>query len=199
MVKILENVSLKHYSTMQLGGIARYCIHANTEAELLEAVAWAEAKKLKLKVIGSGSNIVWGDAGFDGLVVVMAIKKFEITQDARVRIGAGNDWDEVVEKTVKAGLSGLEDLSYIPGQLVLPPVQNVGAYGQEISKVLISLRAYDHQIKDFVEIKNADCTFGFRTSRFKTTDKNCFIITSITLQLSSQPPTPPFMKASKVT
>lgn len=180
---------------MQLGGMARYLTHINSEAELLEAVAWAEDKKLRLKVIGSGSNIVWSDDGFDGLVAVMAIKDFEFIGDGRVLVGAGHDWDDVVRRTVESGLSGIEDLSYIPGTAGATPVQNVGAYGQEISKVLVSLRAYDRNTKNFMEIENADCAFGFRTSRFKTTDKNRFIIVSITLQLSHKSPTPPFYES----
>lgn len=180
---------------MQLGGTARYCTQINTESELFEALAWAGEKKLRLKVIGSGSDIIWSDDGFDGLVAVMAIKDFEITKGNKVRIGAGNDWDEAVEQTVQAGLSGLETLSYIPGTAGAAPVQNVGAYGQEISKVLISLRAYDRQTKEFVEIKNTDCAFGYRTSRFKVADKDRFIIISITLQLSRQQPSPPFYES----
>lgn len=180
---------------MRLGGAARYCVNINSESELLEAITWADEKKLGFKVIGSGSNIVWRDAGFDGLLAVMAIRDFKITDGAQVYIGAGNDWDEAVQKTVEAGLSGLEALSYIPGTAGATPVQNVGAYGQEISKILISLRAYDLQAKDFVELKNSDCGFGYRTSRFKTTDKDRFIIVSITLQLSNQPPTPPFYES----
>lgn len=194
-MKILENVSLKQYSTMQLGGTARYCVRINSEAELLEALSWAEEKKLRFKVIGSGSDIVWGDDGFDGLVAVMAIKDFRITESNQVCIGAGNDWDEAVARTVEAGLSGLETLSYIPGTAGATPVQNVGAYGQEISSVLVSLRAYDRQEKDFVELKNIDCAFGYRTSRFKTTDKDRFIILSITLQLSELPLEPPFYES----
>lgn len=180
---------------MRLGGTARYCTHINTEAELLEAIAWADEKKLKLKVIGSGSNIIWSDDGFDGLVAVMAIKSVEILGEAQVCIGAGHNWDEAVEQTVKAGLSGIETLSYIPGTAGATPVQNVGAYGQEISKVLVSLRAYDRQARKFVVINNADCAFGFRSSRFKTSDKDRFIIVSITLQLSAEPPSPPFYES----
>lgn len=193
-MKYEENISLKQYSTMQLGGTARNLTHINFEAELLEAVAWAEDKNLRLKVIGSGSNIIWGDDGFDGLVAVMGINDFEIIGD-KVRIGAGHDWDDVVRRTVEAGMSGIEDLSYIPGTAGATPVQNVGAYGQEISRVLVSLRAFDRQIKEFVELNNAECNFGFRNSRFKTKDKDRFVIVSITLQLSHRPPTPPFYES----
>ncbi len=194
-MQILEDVSLKQYSTMRLGGVARYCVIVSSEVELLEALAWADKKKLRVKVCGSGSNIIWGDAGYDGLLIVIAIKGFKIIKGSQVRIGAGNDWDETVAKTVEAGLSRLETLSYIPGTAGATPVQNVGAYGQEIAKVLVSLRAYDRRTKDFVELKNADCSFGFRTSRFKTADKDRFIIVSVTLQLSNRPPTPPFYES----
>lgn len=191
-MQILENVSLKLYSTMRLGGTARFCVTVKSEDELLEALAWAKEKHLPVRVIGQGSNIVWRDEGFPGLLIVMGNDDFEILPGNQVRISAGHDWDKAVAKAVEAGLSGIEALSFIPGTAGATPVQNIGAYGQEISSVLLSVRAYDLHEGNFVTINKEDCGFGYRTSRFKTTDSGRFIITEILLQLSTEQPKPPF-------
>jgi UDP-N-acetylmuramate dehydrogenase len=112
-----------------------------------------------------------------------------------VTFGSGHSWDEAVRITTDKNLSGLEALSLIPGTVGATPVQNVGAYGQEIANVITELRAYDTQTKEFVNIPSSDCQFGYRTSRFKTTDAGRFIITSVTFKLSRQTPTPPFYES----
>jgi len=188
---ISENVSLKNYSTMRLGGNARYLCEIHTENDLLQALEFATNNNLKFKVIGSGSNLIWPDNGFDGLVIVNKIENFKI-DGTQVEIGAGEDWDSVVEKTVNNNLSGIEFLSLIPGSTGATPVQNVGAYGCEIKDVLVSLRAYDTEQNQIVEITNVECGFGYRSSRFNGVDSGRFIITSIKLQLSSDNPAPPF-------
>ena len=179
---------------MRLGGDAQYMCEIQTEEELIEALDFANTNSLKFKVIGSGSNLIWSDQGYNGLVIVNKIQHFEI-RDTQVIIGAGMDWDKSVEKTVESGLSGIEFLSLIPGTVGATPVQNVGAYGREISDVLVSLRAYDTNIGDFVEITNAECDFGYRSSRFNQADTGRFIITSINLNLSHDHPTPPFYES----
>lgn len=164
--------------------------------ELQEAVEWAASKNLPVIVIGEGSNIFWHDNGFNGLVIVNKIMGFEkLNEDNRsaiYKIGAGEDWDSVVSRLVDDGLSGVECLSLIPGKAGATPVQNVGAYGQEIADTLISLEAYDTETKQFVKIDNKDCGFEYRTSRFKTTDKGRFFISSITLKLRKSVLAPPF-------
>jgi UDP-N-acetylmuramate dehydrogenase len=193
---ILENVSLKQYSTMRLGGTARFACEVQSEQELKEALQYADMNMLAWRVIGTGSNIVWKEEGFSGLLIINRMEGFEILEDSvTVRIGAGMDWDAAVEKTVEAHLSGIEFLSYIPGTAGATPVQNVGAYGREISEVLVSLRAYDSVAKDFVELRADQCAFGYRTSRFKTVDAGLYIITSITLKLSQIPAKPPFYES----
>ncbi len=191
---VQENVSLKQYSTMRLGGNARYLCAITSDTELLEALKFASEKKLNTKTIGSGSNLVWSDSGYDGLVIVNNIGGIEITNDV-VKIGAGVEWDKAVETTVNSGLSGIEFLSWIPGSSGATPVQNVGAYGKELSDVLINLRAYDLKTNRFVILKNSECGFGYRKSRFNHEDSDRFIITDITLQLSKERPTPPFYKS----
>jgi UDP-N-acetylmuramate dehydrogenase len=194
-----QNVSLAAYSTMGLGGHAAYLMEIHGLAEIPRAVVWAEEHKLPVLMIGSGSNIVWRDEGFDGLVLVNKIKGFETQQDdataAYLRICAAENWDSVVERSVRAGLTGIEALSLIPGTTGATPVQNVGAYGQEISQTLVSVEAFDTRAKDFVTIPTADCAFGYRTSRFKTPDRHRFLITSLTLYLAHANPQPPFYGA----
>lgn len=198
-VNIQENISLRDYSTMRLGGTARYAIEVTNRQEVSEAIAWAEAQHVPVLMIGSGSNIVWKDEGFPGLLLINKIQRYEsFDEDGRnvyITAGAGEMWDSVVARTVSDGLTGIEALSLIPGSTGATPVQNVGAYGQEISHTLVTVEAYDLQTKGFVNIPAMDCGFAYRTSRFKTTDKGRFFITAITLHLTRGLPEPPFYKA----
>lgn len=192
------DVSLADHSTMRLGGKAKALCTITDKSELVEALRWAKQKKLPVIMIGGGSNIIWGDDGFPGLVMVNALKGFAVTEDhgtGIVTIGAGENWDSVVKRTVAAGLSGIEALSLIPGTAGATPVQNVGAYGQEIADVLISLEAYDTEHKTFVTLQADDCDFGYRASRFKGKDKGRFFITEIKLELQRLNPRPPFYPA----
>lgn len=195
-MQILENVSLAGHSTMRLGGAARYLTEVASRLELQEAIEWASSQNLPVIVVGGGSNIVWRDEGYPGLVIVNKIMRFEsFDEDGRnvyLTIGAGENWDQVVAHTTRDGLTGVEALSLIPGSAGATPVQNVGAYGQEIANTLATVEAYDIQTKSFVNIPAMDCDFGYRTSRFKTTDKGRFFISSITLHLMRGLPEPPF-------
>lgn len=196
IMQIQENVSLGAYSTMRLGGPARYLADITSRNELAEGVAWAEQNQVPFIVIGSGSNIVWDDPGFPGLVMVNKIPGYEIyeldAENVYLTIGAGENWDSVVERSVAAGLSGIENLSLIPGTAGATPVQNVGAYGREIAEVLTTLEAYDCKDKKIVNLRASECGFSYRSSRFKNAEKGRFLISSITLQLTRKPPSPPF-------
>lgn len=198
-MRINSDVSLAKHSTMRLGGKAAYLTNITEKSDIANALEWATKKKLPVIMIGDGSNIVWGDAGFKGLVMVNKIKGFEITREddenSYVTVGAGENWDDTVARTVKAGFHGIEALSLIPGTSGATPVQNVGAYGQEISDTLISLEAYDSQQKEFVTIPGEYCKFGYRTSRFKTFDRGRFFIVSLRLQLTTGKPKLPFYPA----
>ena len=198
-MNVLQNVSLKLHSTMRLGGNAAYLAEIHDRAELQEALAWAAESQLPVMMIGDGSNIVWRDEGFAGLVLVNKILKYEeqVEDDENIylHIGAGENWDSVVARTTEKGLTGIEALSLIPGTAGATPVQNVGAYGQEIANVLVSVEAYDTQLGQFINIPAMDCAFGYRTSRFKTTDRGRFFITGLTLHLLHKNPQPPFYRA----
>ena len=196
---MLKNVSLAKYSTMRLGGKAAYLAEVHERGDIPNALEWAAEKKLPVIMIGGGSNIIWKDQGFKGLVLVNKIPGFSIvkTGDGEhfVKVGAGEDWDNVVARTVRRGLHGIEALSLIPGTAGGTPIQNVGAYGQDVSQTLESVEAYDTKTKQFVHIAAADCDFAYRSSRFKHKDRGRFYITSLVFCLTKDLPEPPFYDA----
>ncbi len=191
-----QNVSLASYSTMGLGGPAAYLVDVQSRQDVAAALGWAGTNKLPAVMIGGGSNIIWGDAGYPGLVMIDRIPGYEAFEEddtnTYLTIGSGEPWDAIVERSVEAGLTGIEALSLIPGTTGATPIQNVGAYGQEIASSLVTLVAYDTQVGDFVTLRSSDCGFAYRTSRFKTTDRGRFFITSVTLHLTKGNPKPPF-------
>lgn len=184
---------------MGLGGTAAYLTEVANRSEISEAVAWAKAKNLPVIMIGGGSNIVWKDEGFSGLILVNKIMGYQVEQvdseNHYLIIGAGEVWDSIVERSVAAGLTGIEALSLIPGSAGATPVQNVGAYGQEIAQTLTTVEAYDNQTDQFVTLAGSDCGFSYRNSRFKSADRGRFFITGLTLHLTKNNPVPPFYGA----
>lgn len=196
---IMKNVDLSKYSTMRLGGKAKFLANINDQTDIPNYLDWAKEQDIPVKTIGGGSNIIWSDKGYNGLILVNKIKGIKFTklssEESFLTVGAGEDWDKVVEQSVKKGLHGIEALSLIPGTAGGTPIQNVGAYGQEVGDTIESVEAYDTKLNKFVNITNSACKFGYRTSRFKTTDKERFIITSITFSLTTENPKPPFYAA----
>lgn len=193
-----EYVPLAQHSTMGLGGTARYLAELAEREELPKLLDWAKEKAVPVIMIGTGSNIIWKDEGFPGLVIVNKLRGFsteEVDEDTLVSVASGEPWDEVVAKCCELGMNGIAELSLVPGTTGATPVQNVGAYGREIGDVLVSLEAYDTQTNSFVTLENDDCDFGYRTSRFKTTDRGRFFITEIVMQLSKSAPAPPYYQA----
>lgn len=190
-----ENVPLKDFSTMRLGGPARYLYELHDPNDIGPIVDWADASSLPVVMIGGGSNIIWSDKGYPGVVLVNHIPGYDLQNQSDqqfLMIGAGENWDKVVGRSVEAGFSGLEQLSLIPGYAGATPIQNVGAYGREIADVLVCVQAYDRQEKKMVVIPKSDCGFSYRSSRFKGKDKDRFFITSITVSLTKKLPSPPF-------
>lgn len=198
-MNIAHTVSLASHSTMRLGGTADFLVEVHTRDALQQAVRWAQEHQAAVIVIGSGSNIVWRDEGFHGLVIVNKIAGYTDVDNGdgthTVTAGAGEVWDEVVARTVEAGLTGIEALSLIPGTAGATPVQNVGAYGQEIAHSLVSVEVYDAENEVFTNLPGADCGFGYRTSRFKTDFRDRYYIVGITLRLQTGNPQPPFYGA----
>jgi len=193
---IHTNIPLKNYLTMKLGGNARFMTEVHTKDEVAEICKNAKAKTIPFFVLGGGSNVIAKDEGFAGIVIRMRILGFEVIADdassTTIKIGAGEEWDSVVKRSVDMRLSGIEAMSAIPGTAGASPVQNVGAYGQEIADTLQSLEAYDTQTDSFVTLANEDCGFSYRDSIFRGNEKGRYIITSITLKLSKNLPQPPF-------
>jgi UDP-N-acetylmuramate dehydrogenase len=157
-------VKLADHTTLGLGGPARHSVAATTEEELVEAIR--EARDEPVLILGGGSNLVVADEGFPGTVIRVATKGFRVDGNM-VTVAAGEDWDAVVERTIAAGLAGLECLSGIPGLAGATPIQNVGAYGQEVSDTITGVRVYDREKQKITFYPNEQCGFGYRTSMFR--------------------------------
>jgi UDP-N-acetylmuramate dehydrogenase len=181
---IREHAPLAPLTTLGVGGPARYFAEASTEAEVLEAVEFSRAQGLPLFVLGGGSNLVVADSGFPGLVVKIAIAGIA-RREAIFTAGAGCDWDSFVAQTVEAGCAGLECLSGIPGTVGGTPVQNVGAYGQDVSEMITEVRTLDLQSLEVVMLSNADCGFAYRSSIFNTSERGRYIVLQVSFALSA--------------
>ena len=178
-------MKLADYTTVRLGGPARGFVRASTEEELIEAVRAADASGEPVLILGGGSNLVVADEGFDGTVIQVATRGVSPGAGPGVlTVAAGEDWDAVVARTVAEGLAGLECLSGIPGLAGATPIQNVGAYGQEVSQTITRVRGYDRKTGEILDIPNEQCGFGYRTSRFRGADR--FVVLSVTFGLAVQ-------------
>jgi UDP-N-acetylmuramate dehydrogenase len=190
---VQENVPLAPLTTLGVGGPARYFDEVESESDLIGALAFAEAHSLPLLLLGGGSNLVVADQGFPGLVVRLGLRGIADEREgdyALVTAGAGEDWDRFVRYCVEKDLAGVECLAGIPGLVGATPVQNVGAYGQEVAETLVRVRAYDRVERQTVDLSNADCRFGYRASRFNTTEFGRWVILSVTFALTpGGPPT----------
>lgn len=184
---------------MRLGGTADWFVVVTTKWQLGDVWRWAQTRSLPIIMIGGGSNIIWRDEGFRGLVVQNRITGYEDrAEDARshyITIGAGETWDGVVARTVEAGLTGIEALSLIPGTAGATPVQNVGAYGQDISQTLTSVEVFDTTTGQLTNVPSEACGFSYRKSLFQTDYRGRFYITGITLHLTAGNPQPPYYAA----
>jgi len=179
-------------TTLGVGGRARWFARATDVEEAAAAVKWSGDRSVPLFVLGGGSNLVVADGGFDGLVLQMALGgvDFRANGDAtRVHVGAGEPWDEVVAVAVSRGLAGLECLSGIPGTTGGTPIQNVGAYGQDVSRSIASVTVLDRMTGATKVLTGRDCRFGYRTSRFKGEDAGRFLVCDVTFELRAGPPT----------
>jgi UDP-N-acetylmuramate dehydrogenase len=181
-LKILENITLAPLTTLGIGGPARWFVEATSEAEIAEACAWARERAVPLFVLGGGSNVLVADAGFDGLALHIALAGVELEGEV-LRAAAGVPWEHCVQQALGANCAGLECLAGIPGTVGGTPVQNVGAYGQEVASVIERVRAFDRTTQEFVEFTNADCGFAYRRSRFNSTDRGRYVVTRVDYRL----------------
>jgi UDP-N-acetylmuramate dehydrogenase len=180
-------VPLAGYTTLGVGGPARWFAEAADEAALRSALRWARARGVPLRVLGGGSNLVVADHGVEALVVRLALRGVEsrVAGGAvEVTAAAGEPWDDFVRLTVERGWAGLECLSGIPGLVGATPMQNVGAYGQEVSDTITRVRALDTRGGDVVEVPAAECGFAYRDSAFKRREPGRFVVIAVTYRLT---------------
>ncbi len=186
--KIEANRLLAPFTTFQIGGPARWFAHVETEDDIVELTAWSRDEKIPLLVLGGGSNLLISDSGFDGLVLHIALRGIEFAKGAEkrtriYRVAAGEDWDQFVQRAVDEDCAGVECMAGIPGTVGGTPVQNVGAYGQEVASVIERVRAFDLQNRAFVEFTAEECGFAYRSSRFNSTDRERFLVTRVDYRL----------------
>lgn len=183
---IEENIPLAPLTTLRIGGRARFYKNATSEEELVEAVEYGRSHGLRTAIIGGGSNLVVPDTGFDGLVI-----RAEIGQcidsahgGSLLRVDAGVEWNALVHNACQLGLTGVECLAGVPGLTGASPVQNIGAYGQEVASTIRTVRAYDLKTSGFVELGEDGCGFSYRHSIFNTSERGRYVITRVDFLLA---------------
>ena len=191
-MQILENIPLAPLTTLRIGGPAKYFVEARNIAEVQEAVTYARSRNLPLFVLGGGSNLLISDAGWPGLALKIAIEGIEPRaahdEDGNVifDVGAGESWDRFVSRSVMARCAGLECLSGIPGSVGGTPVQNVGAYGQEVAETIEAVQVLDLRDGQVRELCREACGFGYRSSIFNTTESGRFIVLRVSYALTPE-------------
>ena len=181
-----ENVPLAPYTTLGVGGAARWFVEATDETVLHDAIAWARRRRVVLRILGGGSNVVVPDDGVDALVVHVAARGVttrEIGGAVEITAAAGEPWDDLVALTVAHGWAGLECLSGIPGLVGATPMQNVGAYGQEVSNTVVAVRALDTHAGEPVTLSAEQCGFAYRDSAFKSREPGRYVVLAVTYRL----------------
>jgi UDP-N-acetylmuramate dehydrogenase len=184
---IQENVSLAPLTTIGIGGPARFFMRATSVDDVREGLAWARERKLPLFVLGGGSNLLIADEGFDGLVLHVDLRGVVVESEdaayAMVNVAAGEPWDEFVATAVQNGWAGIECLSGIPGSTGATPIQNVGAYGQDVSETVVRVETLDRTTDRVVWLTNEECRFGYRASLFKNIERERYVVLSVTFRL----------------
>lgn len=177
-MQFLEQIPLAPYTTFRIGGPARYFAEAASESDILEAVDFACSCNLPLFVLGGGSNLLVADEGFPGLVLRIALRGTKQQGDV-FRVAAGEDWDGFVTDVVAQNYAGIECLAGVPGTVGGTPVQNVGAYGQEVAETIVAVRAIDLTTLETKELVPAECGFAYRRSIFNSTERGRYIVTRV--------------------
>jgi len=191
-VQIEEHVSLAQFTTLKIGGPARYFVRATDEQDLWDAVHFARDNGLAIFTLGGGSNLVVSDTGFPGLVIHTALEpsigRRECADEIVFDVSAGTDWDEFVLFACQEGICGVECLAGIPGTVGGAPIQNIGAYGQEVSQSISSVRVLDlnpaNGFVPFATISHEQCGFAYRKSIFNGTERNRHIVSSVRFRFS---------------
>jgi len=181
-----ENVPLAPLTTIGIGGPARWYVRAGTVDEIRDALRWAEERRLAVLILAGGSNMLIADEGFDGLVLHVDLRGITVESEdeyATVRVAAGEPWDGFVAMAVENGWAGIECLSGIPGSAGATPIQNVGAYGQDVSETIIRVEALDRTTGVARDFTNWDCRFGYRSSLFKNFERERWVVLGVTFRL----------------
>jgi UDP-N-acetylmuramate dehydrogenase len=194
-MEIQENVLLGPLTTLKIGGPARYFARITREEQVPQALQFARERGLRMFVLGGGSNLVVADAGFDGLVLQVAIEG-KVFGDSlpgsrsivRYQVPAGVDWDDLVKITCEGRYAGIECLAGIPGAVGGSPVQNIGAYGQEVSQTIRRVRVFDLEAHGFTDLSAEECGFGYRRSIFNTTHRDRYIVTRVEFEFELDAP-----------
>src|SRR3984957_11192210 len=191
LMLLQENVPLAPLTTFRLGGPARFLVEAKSVGEVQQAVAFARSENLPLFILGGGSNLLVADSGWPGLVLKVGIagidrRAGEIDGKALFDVGAGESWDNFVSQTVMVQCAGVECLSGIPGSVGGTPVQNIGAYGQEVSETIESVQTFDRRDGQVRDLCREACGFEYRSSIFNTTERGRFIILAVTYALTPE-------------
>lgn len=195
---IRENVPISELTTMRLGGEARFVVEITTAQDIPSALDFAKERELPIFVLGGGANTIGRDEGFPGVILLMKIDGIEVidetSDEALVRGGAGVIWDDFVRFTAERRYSGIECLAKIPGTVGAAPVQNIGAYGQEVAQTIDNIEAYDTVSNEIVVLGRDELKMGYRTTLFNTgPEKGRYIITAVTFMLENDEPLePPF-------
>lgn len=191
-IEIENNVPLAPLTTLQIGGTARYFVRAATESQVAEAVRFASENGLNLFVLGGGSNVLFADGELNALVLKVSLKGVVVEPDlitdsesiVYLTAAAGEDWDRFVAFCVENNLAGVECLSGIPGLIGGTPVQNVGAYGQEVADTIVDVRCFDRINGQFVNLANFECEFSYRTSIFNSNRRDRYIVLGVKFALN---------------
>ena len=186
-LEIRENYPLSGLTTFGVGGPARYFALAESEDDIVQSLEFAKERGIPFLALGGGSNVLISDKGFPGIVILNRIKGFSSSVEdgsVIVRSGAGEDWQDFADRCVGSGWQGVECLAGIPGTVGASPVQNIGAYGQDISQVVSGVRAVDAATGKAVLFSNEECGFGYRRSIFNSDSAGRYIITSVTFKLN---------------
>ncbi|MFH1466815.1 MAG: UDP-N-acetylmuramate dehydrogenase [Pseudomonadota bacterium] len=184
-----RHVPLAPYTTFGVGGPAAELLEVYDDTTFVEALRAADARGQPVLILGGGANVLVADAGFDGLVLVVRTAGRRL-QGEVLEVAAGEDWDPLVAWTVAQGLAGIECLSGIPGRAGAAPIQNIGAYGQEVAETVLAVRAWDRWEHELADLTPADCAFGYRSSHFKAVPER-FAVLSLRLGLRLGLPAPP--------
>jgi UDP-N-acetylmuramate dehydrogenase len=183
---VREHVPLAPFCTLGVGGPARYFLEVETESAMAEAVEWARARGLSVRILGGGSNLVVADEGVDALVLRIALRGVSAVETAaavELTAAAGERWDDLVRHAVEREWAGIECLSGIPGLVGATPMQNVGAYGQDVSQTVAGVRCLDRAAGRVVDLSPRECGFAYRDSAFKSGDPERYVVLAVTYRL----------------